>query len=157
MIDSWAPDADRDLTPAQRRRRRRVAKARRWAHYIGRGLRGEAGLADILSRTRAGQRLLRRLGRLEPVTEAERLAREANARLVEASSGQPFDAYEGEVMLFATESQPQRAEKTLFGWQGRLPADTPVFRLEGWHEDALLEHGYRRVAEVIDARLRRLS
>ncbi len=61
------------------------------------------------------------------------------------------------MLLFATQRQSRRAAETLFGWKGRLPADTPIYTLDGWHEDALLEHGFRRVADVIDARLRRLG
>lgn len=150
MIDSWAPDA----VTGRRRLRTRL---RRWSHYIGRALRREAGLVQTMAKHGGLRRLLERTGHVAPPTEMERNARAANVRIARMLRDEHRWAYDGQVLLFATESQSRRAGALLFGWKGRLPADTPIYTLSGWHEDALLEHGFRRVAEVIDARLRRLN
>ncbi len=150
MIDSWAPDC----VTGRRRLRTRL---RRWGHYLRRALRGQAGIVQTMSKHGGLRRLLERTGHVAPPTEVERKARAANVRLAGMLRTEPFDPYEGQVLLFATESQSRRAEAMLFGWKDKLPADTPVYTLCGWHEDALLEHGFLRVAEVIDARLRRMT
>ena len=40
----------------------------------------------------------------------------------------------------------------MFGWEGTLREDTPVYTVNGWHEDALLRSGLEQVARIVQRR-----
>ncbi len=58
--------------------------------------------------------------------------------------------------IFQTDGQHSNARARLFGWQGLLAADTPVYDLPGWHEDAFQREGADVLAGILNARLTRL-
>lgn len=148
MIDCWAPGT---VPPVKGRR------LRRWSHYLLQRARGRIGWKDLLLKNRAATRLLRKLGRAEEETEFEALSREVNHHLVDLARSFRFDPYAGEVVLFRTDAQIPEADKRMFGWSGILAEDTPIYRLKGWHEDALLWSGHERIAQVIDSKIARIE
>ncbi|MEM1428621.1 MAG: condensation domain-containing protein [Pseudomonadota bacterium] len=156
MIDSWAPMhvgtgdptfGDKVLAWDQGRRR--------WQHYLGLAARGRLGPRDLMLRSGAGRRLLRRLGRAPADAAGAELIIAVNEHHTETGHRTPFPGWDGDVVTFASDSQRRSAFDTLFGWRGLVPADTPIHRVPGWHEDALLDRSYMRMAEVIDTRLSR--
>jgi thioesterase domain-containing protein len=155
MIDCWAPDANAGLSGAALRRRRLRARMRRWGVDLRQLVGGQIGWTEFLARNKITRPLVERLGRVAPATEAERAEWAVNARLVVLVRSMSFGAYDGPVALFLTAGQPPDARNRLFGWAGRLPADTPIYDLKGWHEQALKLHGVATIAAILGCRLTR--
>lgn len=155
MIDAWEPSRFVRRTSFERFTTRWTIRARRWRHYLGEKLRGQIGWKELLLKNNLGTGILRRLGMAEPETEAERLAVEVNYQLVRASRKDSFGHYSGEVVLFKTRAHTDAALKQTFGWSDLLAADTTVYPLVGWHEDALLKSGFARIAQVLEAKINR--
>ncbi len=157
MVDTWAPNSGAHLGPLARRRRRLQAKFRRWWQYIRLKARREIGWTEFLSKSSALKKMLVRIGQLDTPTRTELQERRINAHLVDLFRGHQFAPYSGEVILFRTESHTTDAITRCFGWEGILSPDTPVYPLRGWHEDTLLWHGFGRIADVIECRLKRVG
>ncbi len=156
MVDAWAPGRPGAAPPAALGAARRAGTGlRRWAHYGRRAATGRLGARDLARRLGPVRRLLRAVGAEPPPTEAERLARAVNDHHQALWESHDFAPWPGEAVLFRTESQPAAAERRAFGWRGVLSEDTPVHRLDGWHEDALLGGGFERMARIVDLRLDR--
>lgn len=156
MIDTWAPFASREASKLLRAKIYVHTRVRRWGHILGLRLRGKISWTDFFERNFLTRKLLIRLGRIEAPT-AEELAEWAlNAKLVSAISDEAFTPYGGETALFKTQSQTNRANRTLFGWLQVLPADTALLEVPGWHDLALQGAGVERLAEMLRARLDRL-
>jgi len=155
MIDTWEPGRFVRMTRLERIVARWTIRARRWGHYLTEKAAGRIGWAELFRKSNLGNGMMRRLGMAEPKTEAERLAIAVNAQLVRMSRKHPFDQYEGEVVLFKTRAHTEAALRLSFGWSGLLAADTPVYPLAGWHEDALLKSGVERISQVLEARVNR--
>ncbi|MEX0283505.1 MAG: condensation domain-containing protein [Paracoccaceae bacterium] len=155
MIDSWRPKQPVQISGMKRFRLRARAKARRVANYGGLLLTGQMGWTEFLTKSSLGKSLLMRTGKLDRPTAAEDQEWEVNGYLRDLVLTREFDAFEGDTLMFAPASQTRRAVTERFGWAAHLPADVPIYMLEGWHEDALLKNGTARIAEVIQARLNR--
>jgi len=155
MVDTWAPNSGRHLGPLTRRRRRFQAKLRRWRQYIRLKARREIGWQEFLSKSSAVKRLLVAFGQLDPPTSTELQERRINGHLMDLFRDHQFAPYGGKTVLFRTESHTNEAIARCFGWDGILSPDTPVYPLRGWHEDTLLWHGFDRIADVIECRLKR--
>ena len=95
------------------------------------------------------------LGRLDAPTDIELQELRINVQLSRTYSTHQFTPYDGPVILFKTESHMFDAHTLSFGWGETLSPDTPVYPLQGWHEDTLLWHGFDRIVDVIEARLHR--
>lgn len=155
MIDAWEPSRFIGMSRRAKFQRRWSIRTRRWTHYCSEKLRGRIGWTDFLLKNQLGTGLLRRLGRAEPETEAERLAIEVNYQLVRESRKGPFAPYQGEVILFRTLAHTAEAQARFFGWSDHLAPDTPVYPLSGWHEDALIKTDAERVSAILETRMRR--
>lgn len=155
MIDAWEPRRFVQMSRRNRFLLRWTIRARRWRHYLSEKLRGRIGWLELLLKNNLGTELLRRFGKAEPETEAERLAIEVNYQLVRASRKDTFTPYDGEVVLFKTKAHTSAAVKQTFGWSNLLAADTTVYPLPGWHEDALLKSGVERISKILKAKVNR--
>ena len=155
MIDCWAPDANAKLSRAQVKLRRLGAKARRWGQNLRQFVRRDIGLVEFMSRNKITRPFLERSGRIPRETEAEHEEWAVNARLVALVRSMAPVAYQGSVALYATGGQYADARSRLFGWTGRLPADTPIYDLPGWHEYALKQHGVKIISAILTSRLNR--
>lgn len=155
MIDCWAPDANAGLSARRVKLRRLGAKARRWGQNLRQLAGREIGWTEFLTRNKLTRPIVERLGRVPPATEAEREEWAVNARLVALVRSMQQVPYAGDVALFSTGGQYADARSRLFGWTGRLPADTPIFDLPGWHEYALKSHGVKTISAILGARLLR--
>lgn len=155
MIDCWAPDANAGLSPLRRRLRRLGGKARRWGQNLRQFAAGDIGGTEFLLRNKITRPLLERTGHVARATGAEREEWAVNARLVALVRSMTFAPYAGPVALFATGGQHKDARRRLFGWTGRLPADTPIYDLPGWHEYALKSHGVKTISAILGSRLSR--
>jgi hypothetical protein len=157
MIDCWAPDANAGLSPLRVRAWRLVAKAYRWGQNLRQWAAGEISGTEFLARNKITRPWLEQAGRVAPATEAEREEWAVNARLVALVRSMVQAPYGGQVALFATGGQHGDARARLFGWAGRLAADTPIYDLPGWHEYALKGQGGQRIAAILSSRLGRKS
>ncbi len=155
MIDPLEPAEVVRRGRFERVRARWSVRLRRWGHYLGAKLRGQIGWADLLRQTGAGEKLLRRFGAIAPETEAERHAFAVNHRLVQMSQEASAEPFDGDVALFKTEAHTDAALRGSFGWSRFLPADTPVYQLPGWHQDALMTTGVEKIAQIVQARIAR--
>jgi thioesterase domain-containing protein len=155
MIDCWAPDANAGLPPLRVKLRRWGAKARRWGQNMRQFAAGEIGATEFLARNKITRPVLERMGLLARSTEAEREEWAVNARLVALVRSMTQEPYAGQVALFSTGGQHGDARHRLFGWAGRLPADTPIYDLPGWHEYALKAKGGQVIAAIIGCRVAR--
>ncbi len=155
MIDCWAPDANAGLSPLRVRARRLVAKAYRWGQNLRQWAAGEISGTEFLARNKITRPWLEQAGRVAPATEADREEWAVNARLVALVRSMVQAPYGGQVALFATGGQHGDARARLFGWAGRLAADTPIYDLPGWHEYALKGQGGQRIAAILSSRLGR--
>lgn len=155
MIDCWAPDAHAGLSPLRLRTRRLAAKARRWGQNLRQVLAGEIGGTEFMARNKITRPMMERLGRVAGSTDAEREEWAVNARLVALVRSIVQEPYDGQVALFSTGGQHGDARPRLFGWAGRLAADTPIYDLPGWHEYALKGQGGQRIAAILSSRLGR--
>ena len=155
MIDCWAPDANAKLSRRRVRMRRLAAKARRWRQNLRQFARRDITLVEFLSRNKITRPFLERSGRIPRETEAEAEEWAVNARLVALVRSMPQVAYQGAVALYSTGGQHSDARSRLFGWTGRLPADTPIYDLPGWHEYALKQHGVKIISAILTSRLNR--
>lgn len=155
MIDAWAPGAQAGLSPLRRKARRWGGRLRRWRLHLSERLAGRISWSEYLARHKLTRPLMVALGHVAPETEAERQAWAINARLVALVRGIEPPAYTAPVVLFATAGQGGDARPRLFGWTGRLAADTPVFDLPGWHEISLRTVGVTGISAVLSARLAR--
>ncbi|MEO8242234.1 MAG: condensation domain-containing protein [bacterium] len=155
MIDCWAPDANADLSPGRVRMRRLGEKARRRGQNLRQLVAGEIGWTEFLSRNKITRPILQQMGRVARATEAEREEWAVNARLVALVRTMSHAHYAGQVVLFSTRGQHGDARSRLFGWTGRLPADTPIYDLPGWHEYALKKHGVKAISAILGCRLMR--
>ncbi len=157
MIDCWAPDSNAGFSPAKVKRRRMGAKARRWGQNLTQALRREITWTDFMGRNKITRPLMEALGRIPRETEAEHEEWAVNARLVKLVRSMTQAPYQGQVALFSTGGQYADARPRLFGWTGRLPADTPIYDLPGWHEYALKTHGVKIISAVLGCRLARTT
>lgn len=155
MIDAWEPSRFVGRTRFERFVTRWTIRARRWRHYLSEKLSGRISWKELFLKNNLGVGVLRRLGMVEAETAAERLAIEVNYQLVRASRKGRFNRYAGEVVLFKTRAHTDTALKQTFGWTDLLAADTTVYPLVGWHEDALLKSGFARIAQVLEAKVDR--
>ncbi len=156
MVDSWAPGAFKDGTPLARKMRRWVKRLRRWQQYIGQKRRGQLSWDEFWAKNRFLKLRLIAKGRMSETTDAELRELEINYKLFALMKPAQFGAYAGEAILFQTDGQHSNARARLFGWQGLLAADTPVYDLPGWHEDAFQREGADVLAGILNARLTRL-
>ncbi|MEM9247688.1 MAG: condensation domain-containing protein [Pseudomonadota bacterium] len=155
LVDAWAP---RPTVPSVSRlgqlRRRVTHSAIRLAHYLAEMHRGRMRIDTVLRRLGPGRRLLRLMGRdVEAIAGADLLLR-VNHQHVALANHHIFPGWDGEVISFASDSQPRDVAETTFGWKALLRCDTPVFRVSGWHEDALQYASYGHIAQIVEARLR---
>lgn len=157
MIDAWHPDRFARMTRSDRFRARWVNRGRRWSHNIVQKLEGQISWKELLLRTRPGIWYLRRIGAAEQESDASRSQIAVNHHLVVASRRAEFAPYNGDVVLFRTRAHSDAALAQMFGWTGVLAADTPVYSLPGWHEDALLTTGIDRISKVLEAKINRHS
>ncbi len=157
MIDSWRPRRLPEAGKAKRLFKRLSAKSRRFSNYGAQFLQGRLSWEEFKSKSSWGKSMLIRSGRLSPPTEGETQEWEINGHLRVLMSKEEDLPYDSEAVLFSTASQTLRAQTERFGWIDYLPADVPVYPLEGWHEDALLKNGTARIAEVLQTRLLRAS
>lgn len=155
MIDCWAPDANVGMSPLQVRLRRWGAKARRWGQNLRQVLAGDIGGTEFLARNKITRPMLEGMGRVARSTDAEREEWAVNARLVALVRAMVQVPYAGQVALFSTGGQHGDARGRLFGWTGRLAADTPIYDLPGWHDYALKGRGGQRIAAILSSRLGR--
>jgi len=155
MVDSWAPNSGAHLGPLTRRRRRFQGKLRRWHQYIRLKARREISWKEFLTKSAAVSKVLVATGQMDRPTSTELQERRINQHLMGLYRDHKFKAYGGEVILFRTESHTTEAITRCFGWEGLLSPDTPVYSLRGWHEDTLLWHGFDKIADVIECRLKR--
>lgn len=155
MIDCWAPDANAGLSPRRVRLRRMLAKARRWQQNVQQVATGQISGTEFVTRNKITRPLLQGLGKVAPPTEAEREEWAVNGRLMALVRSAAAVDYAGAVALFSTGGQHGDARGRLFGWAGRLPADTPIYDLPGWHEYALKGEGGQMIAAVLSCRVRR--
>lgn len=156
MIDAWAPTV-RGTSSLSRLARAQRARLLRWGHYAAAWAGGRIGWREFLRRIGPVLRLMQRTG-IEPQPSAgEVFAHAVNACHQSAWEAHRFDPWPGEALLFATASQPRSAERCLFGWRDVLSEDSTLVRLDGWHEDALTDAGFERIAQVIELRLSRRS
>ncbi len=155
MIDAPEPSRFVGMSRRAKFQLRWSIRTRRWTHYCGEKLRGRIGWTDFLLKNQLGTGLLRRLGRAEPKTEAERLAIEVNYQLVRESRKSAFAPYRGEVILFRTRAHKASEQARVFGWSHHLAPDTPVYPLSGWHEDALIKTDAERVSAILETRVHR--
>jgi len=156
MIDSWAPDAGTEMSATWRRILRLKGRIARWVQYGNQRLRGRIGWREFFSKSALGKKILIRLGHMEPTTKAELREWRTNAFLVETLKHGDIGSYAGDVMLFRTASQTKRAVTDMFGWKGRIPDDTAMFALPGWHEDALMKNATGYITGILAARATRL-
>lgn len=154
MVDSWAPNCGEGVGPVARRYRRMQSKFRRWWQYICLKARGDIGWQEFLSKSAACSKMLVLAGLQDRPTGTELKERRVNGHLMGLFQNHRFAPYGGEVILFKTESHTNEAIACCFGWQEILSPDTPVYPLRGWHEDSMLWHGFDRIADVIEGRLR---
>lgn len=154
-IGVWAPSRP-DTTPSSALRKWRKIKlsARRLMDYTNRKLRGQLSWRDFAQHSIA-KRVLRATGKAPKPSEGQKLLLDVNHHHQEVGRVHPFTPWDGDVPFFATDSQPKHAFRTRFNWEGLLAPDAPIYRVSGEHEDALLDQGYRRVAEVVDKRISR--
>lgn len=157
MVDSWEPNSSAHLSPRTRRYRRLQGKLRRWQQYIRLKARREISWTDFFSKSSAMSKLLVALGRLDAPTNTELQELRINVQLTKMYLDHQFAPYDGEVILFKTESHTTAAFTRNFGWGKILGPDTPVYPLRGWHEDTLLWHGFDKIVDVIETRVRRLG
>lgn len=157
MIDCWAPHSNAALSPERVRLRRLGAKVRRWAQNLRQFVGHEISATEFLSRNKITRPILERMGKVAVATDAEREEWAANARLVKLVRAMPDAPYGGPVALFSTGGQFGDARSRLFGWAGRLPADTPIYDLPGWHEYALKGRGVKEISAILGCRLNRAA
>ncbi len=155
MIDCWAPDANAGVSPGRVRWRRWGAKARRWGQNLGQLVRREIGWTEFLVRNTLTRPIVEALGRVPRATAAEHEEWAVNARLVALVRSMTQGPYAGPAALFSTGGQFADARRRMFGWTGRLPADTPIYDLPGWHEYALKTHGVQTISAILSSRLGR--
>lgn len=153
MIDSWSPCSLRSPLPFFAHVDSWKRRLRRWSHYLGQGLAGRRNWKEMLGKTRPTSWILYKLGLATPPPEEERLILEVVDHLVAKSRHYSFSNYPGEVLLFKTQASTALAGETMFGWEGTLREDTPVYTVNGWHEDALLRSGLEQVARIVQRRL----
>jgi len=153
MIDTWHPDRFVQMSRSERYRTRWMNRTRRWSHSIVQKLKGHISWKELLLRTKPGTWYLRRIGAVEQESEAYRLQMAVNHHLVRASRRGTITPYDGDVLLFKTKAHTDAALAEMFGWSGILEADTPVYALPGWHEDALLTSGVDRISKVLEAKI----
>mgnify|MGYP006271626771 FL=1 len=156
LSDAWAPARpETAVSPALRRWRRAVLKTRRWQHLVGEALRGRRSWGSLATQSGPGMRILRALGRAPAEAESARHLVDVNLLHQAIARPTPFAPWDGEVVMFASESAPPRALRLQFNWFGLLAPDTAIFRVPGWHERALLGPGHARVADILDTRIAR--
>ncbi len=155
MIDCWAPDANAGLSPVRVRLRRLGEKARRRSQNLRQFVAGEIGVTEFLTLNKITRPIVEWMGRAARATDAEREEWAVNARLVTLVRTMPDASYTGPVILFSTGGQHSDARGRLFGWTGRVPADTPIYDLPGWHEYALKKHGVKTISAILGCRLNR--
>jgi thioesterase domain-containing protein len=153
MIDTWAPGTFKSLSPLAPLRHALSLRTWRYAHYARQGIRGELGLLGLLTKVGPVSRLLRALRVVEPLSEDESLVVEVTDHLVAKARHYAFAPYDGDTLLFRTDASLPLAGETMFGWDGLVPEDTPVYPVSGWHEDALLAAGMQRLARILRLRL----
>lgn len=156
LIDSWAPDAG-SATPARTRwmRRQRRGLRRVW-HNLRQKLRGQIAWRDLALTSRLPAALLRRLNLAPPVTDAERLIDDLVTHFLTLTRDHSFPPYRGSTIVIRTDENLPDVLRDLYGWGDRLPADTAVFHIPGWHGDAVLRQGFQRLSRILGDRIRRI-
>ena len=154
MIDTWAPGATAELSAMTRRLDRWQVRRKRAAHYLREWASGRMRLRDLFGQYRLTSGLA---GKSQSQTEMAALIDATVDQLVGQTKGYRFAPYQGDVLIFLTEAQTLLGRDGVLGWSKLLAADLNLYRVKGWHGDALSRSGFGRVAEVLSARLARLE
>ena len=156
LVDAWAPRAAEELTSIQLQSRRWARRFRRWYQYGRMRARGHLTWTEFFAKFRPLAAVLKSLGKIEPVTNDVLREERNNVLLHTAFQFVELPPYRGEAILFRSSAQQRDARSRLFGWKGKLSSDTPIFDLEGWHEDALRGDAISGLTDILNARFRRL-
>jgi len=154
IIDSWAPGYFRSLPRLRQARWKMERRIKRAFYFTGKLMRGRIKLVDYLKEFNFSQKLLQRVSKSGELTQEEVLTESVTQLLVDASRGYKLQPLmEGEVLLFRSQAHHRRAKKLLFGWHGYIREDSPVYDIDGWHEDSLTNAGIDGLAAVLSKRL----
>ncbi len=156
MIDSWAPTAGRELSPITRIVVRWRLRLRRLRYLLGQLLQGKVTLQEFLQQYNFGVVLLRRFKLIDEPSEMEELFYAMVDQLVDQSVEHEFRPYTGEALIFVTDANVAQPKDGVMGWSGVLPDDTAIYRVAGWHGDALTRTGFDKITRVLDEKIRRL-
>ncbi len=156
LVDAWAPRAAEELTSFQVQTRRWARRLKRWYQHGRMKARGHLSWVEFFAKFRPLAVVLKASGKIEAVSEDILREERNNVRLHATFQLIELPAYRGEAILFRTSAQQRDARSRMFGWKGKLSSDTPIFELDGWHEDALRGDAISGLTDVLNARLRRL-
>lgn len=154
LIDAWAPLLQAtEQSPIARRLERISHSRKRNTYYLRQVLTGRMSMRMLMLRNRVGRKLLRLFGGDVATADGADLLLAVNAYHADVANRVPFPGWDGEVITFASDSQGHHKLDTLFDWQGLIRRDTPIYRVAGWHEDALQFASHAEIAEIVEARL----
>jgi len=154
IIDSWAPGYFRSLPRLRQARWKMERRIKRACYFTGKLLRRRITLVDYLKEFNFSQRALQRVSKAGNLTEEEILTEAVTDLLVDASRGYKLrPVLDERVILFRSQAHHRRARKLLFGWQGIIAEDSPVYDIDGWHEDSLTSSGIDGLATVLSKQL----
>ncbi|MDE1992335.1 MAG: condensation protein, partial [Rhizobiaceae bacterium] len=155
IIDTWAPGYFLSLPKREQKKWHRERRIKRLAYFTRKVLARRMPLIEYLKEFNGSLAMLRMFGVKGGQYTPEEEANEAVTHMLVLASRKyrPAQVKDRSVILLRSQATHPRARKLLFGWGDAVAADTPVFDIEGWHEDSLTSNGIRQLAAAVSTKL----
>jgi len=150
LFDSWAPGYREDMSPRDKKLRKRQLSMKTYAERLAQYRRGEIGLNEI-----ARKPILRRLGLLGPEPEPEQPVGEwFDTYLRAAAARYRPSPYDGDVVLFRSEETLRgRLFDERMGWGPLVAGNLQKEEVSSAHLDMFREQPAAHIASVMRAAL----
>jgi thioesterase domain-containing protein/acyl carrier protein len=155
VIDAWAPDFLLSLPKLRQMLWTGERRVKRVVHFTQKVLTRRMSVLRYFKEFKATTKLIRMLGvkGSEHTPEDMKTVQVTNLLVTASQDYCAADGEDDKVILLRSQANSTRARTLLFGWGGAVAKTTPVFDIDGWHEDSLTSDGIRQLAAALSRKL----